>query len=99
MSMDRLAYKNDTYDELADANRKASTEIKIAAKPKGQLSDGYTKLSAPAHSDRDHHSQTKAERSSVGGRYRTGHKLHGKASPSSEESFLKQRKNHESSSK
>lgn len=92
--MDRIANKNDTMDKMENANRKASTEIKIAPKAKGELSSGYSKIATPAQPDQAH-AQTKAERASVGGRWQVGKQLHGTASPSSEESFLKQKKNHE----
>jgi hypothetical protein len=100
MSYDRISYKNDTYDEMADANRREATKIKIGPKPAGQLTNGFTTLDTPKQRLQGH-AQTKSERNSVGSRWRPGpgnqHK--GKASPSSEESFLKQRKNHESSAK
>ncbi len=103
MSADRIAYKNDTYDEMADANRKAATKIKITSKAAGQLSSGYTKLDTPKQPE-NAHAQTKAERSSVGSSWpgpkgRVGKVLHGSKSPSSAESFLKQKKNHEATRK
>lgn len=78
--------------------QEASKSIKIAPKAKGELSSGYSKLAMPAPLAQGH-AQTKSERSSVGARYRTDGKLHGKASPSSEESFLKQRASKESHTK
>lgn len=96
MSADRISYKNDTYDQMEDENRKTASKIKVAAKPAGQLAQGFSQVDMPKELKQGHF-QTTSERDRVSTRWRPGpgkqHK--GKASPSSEESFLKQRKNHE----
>jgi hypothetical protein len=86
------------YDRNAELPDRPETKIKMAPKAKGMLSTGFNKLDTPKQPEQAH-AQTKSERDSVGSRWRPGpgnqHK--GKASPSSEESFLKQAKNKESS--
>jgi hypothetical protein len=98
--LDRIAEKRNTYDDIESANQKAASKIKIAPKPAGQLGSGFTKLDTPKQPEQGH-GQTKASRNSVGGRWLPGpgNQRKGKASPSSEESFLKQRKNKEMSKK
>jgi len=78
--------------------QEASKSIKIAPKAKGELADGFSKVSMPAPKD-DGHMQTKSTRDSVGGRWRAGEQLHGKASPASEADCVKVKPNHEAHAK
>jgi len=102
LSFDRIAQKNDTYDEMADANRKAATDgAKMSPRGAGALATGFNPIKTPAQPTSAYHAQTKAERNTVAGPYSSdnGKQHKGKASPSSEESWVKTKKNHEYSEK
>jgi hypothetical protein len=99
--MSRVTDRADWYDRKANVPEPPDAgKLKIPAKAKGILSTGFNKLDTPKQPD-SAHMQTKSERNSVGSRWTPGpgnqHK--GKASPSSAESFLKQRRNKESKHK
>jgi hypothetical protein len=87
--MSRITEREEWYSRNAELPERPETKVKIAPKAKGELSQGFIKKDMPVQSEKDFHAQTKAERSSVGAAYKTDGKLHGKASPSSEESFVK----------
>jgi hypothetical protein len=87
------------YDRNAELPEREESKVKIAPKAKGQLADGFSKLSMPVQSEKDFHAQTKSERNSVGSRFTVGQQLHGKASPSSEESFVKPKASKESNAR
>lgn len=94
---DRLNYKHDLYDELGEAAYQEATKIKIAPKDKGILSVGFSKPNVPEDKT-PKHLQLASTRDRVGSKWPgPGKKLHGKASPSSEESFMRQAKNKEQS--
>ena len=46
-TMDRINKKNDTYEELADSANRAENKVKISAKAKGQLSEGFSTIQMP----------------------------------------------------
>ena len=81
------------YDQMADLPQDDATKIKITPKAKGELSVGYSKLDAGSDTT-PKPLQLASKRDSVGRAWpgpkgRVGTVLHGKASPSSSESFLK----------
>jgi len=89
----------DWYDQMADLPQNDATKINITSKAKGQLADGYSKLDAGKDTT-GKPLQLKSERERVGSKWpgpkgRVGTVLHGKASPSSAESFLHVAKNKE----
>ncbi len=45
--LDRIRQKNDVYDDIADQNDRPENKVKVTAKAKGQLSDGFTQLKMP----------------------------------------------------
>ena len=80
--------REEWYNRAPQVPEVEKSNIKIAPKAKGQLADGFVKKDMPAE-PKQGHAQTNSERNSVGSRFTVGQQLHGKASPSSEESFVK----------
>lgn len=94
-SVDRATW----YDRNAEPPQHPESKVKISSKGKGQLADGYTKLSTPEDKT-GKPLQLKSERDRVGAKWPgPGKMLHAKASPASRESFLRQAKNKEFSAK
>jgi hypothetical protein len=92
------------YDRQAELPENPATKIKITPKATGQLANGYSDVATPKQPESAYHAQTKHERSRVGGEWpgpkgRVGKVLHGKSSPSSQESWVVVKKNHEASAK
>jgi len=99
MATERVASRNEWLDQHAEHDDFDPTKITISPKAKGQLADGYSKLDAGKDAT-GKPLQLKSERERVGSKWpgpkgRVGTVLHGKASPSSAESFLHVAKNKE----
>jgi hypothetical protein len=93
---DRAAW----YDRESKApDRPDAPTIRMSKSNKDKLSLGYTKLATPSQSLQGH-AQTKADRNRVGSKWPgPGKKLHGRSSPATGESFLKQKRAPETSHK
>ena len=95
---ERVVNRNAWYDRTTDKPVDDATTIHITPKARGQLADGYTKLEMPAAAPTAKLSDGAKEHTGSkwpGPKGRVGTTLHGKASPSSAESFLRTAKNRE----
>ncbi len=100
MSVTRVMNQNQKdragwYDQKANQPENQETKISASSKAKGELADGFRKVKTPE--DKTGKPQTlKSTRDSVGAKWPgPGKMLHGKASPSSKESFIRVAKNKE----
>lgn len=81
--------RNAKIESMDHESHDAQSKVKMTPKGKGMLTDGFTKLSLPEDKS-PKPLQLKATRDSVGAKWPgPGKQLHGKASPSSKESFVR----------
>ena len=95
---ERVVNRSGWYDRTTDKPKDDATSVHITSKAKGQLADGFTKLEMPAASPTAKLSDGAKEHTGSkwpGPKGRVGTILHGKASPSSRESWVKTAKNRE----